>query len=93
MGPKPLGVLRRDGAEQLGTGVDVEDLVFCPVDGLGSELAVVRPVLSERAMTARPAWLGEECAAEITEALGSFDAVGGVAIDATTKPPSTIEWE
>jgi GMP synthase PP-ATPase subunit len=44
-------------------------------------------------MTARPAWIGEACAAEITEALMRFDAVGGVAIDATTKPPATIEWE
>jgi GMP synthase (glutamine-hydrolysing) len=63
------------------------------LDGEGTELVVVRPVASERAMTARPAWIGEACAAEITEALMRFDAVGGVAIDATTKPPATIEWE
>jgi len=68
-------------------------LVPCRLDGRGSELAVVRPVLSERAMTARPGWIGEECAAEIVEALSRYDEVSAVAIDVTTKPPATIEWE
>jgi len=68
-------------------------LVPLRLDGRGRELVVVRPVHSERAMTARPAWIGKECAAEITEALLEFDAVGAVAIDVTTKPPATIEWE
>ena len=63
------------------------------LDGRGSELVVVRPVLSERAMTARPAWIGEACAAEITAALLAFEQVGAVALDVTTKPPATIEWE
>ena len=54
---------------------------------------MVRPVLSERAMTARPGPLGAECAGEITEALMAFEPVGGVAVDVTTKPPATIEWE
>jgi GMP synthase PP-ATPase subunit len=44
-------------------------------------------------MTARPAWPGEACAREIAEQLLAFDDVGAVAIDATTKPPATIEWE
>jgi GMP synthase (glutamine-hydrolysing) len=68
-------------------------LVPVRLDGRGSELVVVRPIHSERAMTARPAWIGEACAAEITQALLAFDAVGAVAIDVTTKPPATIEWE
>ncbi|MCZ6601190.1 MAG: glutamine-hydrolyzing GMP synthase [Acidobacteria bacterium] len=68
-------------------------LVPLSLDGRGSELVVIRPVHSERAMTARPAWIGAECAAEITAALMAFDAVAGVAIDITTKPPATIEWE
>ncbi len=69
--------------------------VITPVrlDGRGSELVVVRPVLSERAMTARPAWIGDECAEEITHALMAFDDVSAVALDVTTKPPATIEWE
>ena len=68
-------------------------LVPLRLDGKGRELAVIRPVHSERGMTARPAWIGEACAAEITDALMEFEAVGGVAIDVTTKPPATIEWE
>jgi GMP synthase (glutamine-hydrolysing) len=68
-------------------------LVPVSLDGRGRELVVVRPVLSERGMTARPAWIGDACAREITATLMAFDAVGGVAIDATTKPPATIEWE
>jgi len=68
-------------------------LVPVSLDGRGHELVVIRPVHSERAMTARPAWIGDACAAEITEAVMAFEPVGGVAIDATTKPPATIEWE
>jgi GMP synthase (glutamine-hydrolysing) len=68
-------------------------IVPLALDGKGSEFVVVRPIHSERAMTARPAWIGDACAAEITEALLAFPEVGGVAIDVTTKPPATIEWE
>ncbi len=68
-------------------------LVPVSLDGRGHELVVIRPVHSERAMTARPAWIGEACAAEITEAVLAFEPVSTVAIDATTKPPATIEWE
>ncbi|MFQ5671309.1 MAG: glutamine-hydrolyzing GMP synthase [Acidobacteriota bacterium] len=68
-------------------------LVPVSLDGRGHELVVLRPVHSERAMTARPAWIGESCATEITGALTAFQPVSGVAIDLTTKPPATIEWE
>jgi GMP synthase (glutamine-hydrolysing) len=68
-------------------------LVPLTLDGRGTELVVLRPIHSERAMTARPAWIGARCAAAITAALMAFPAVGGVAIDVTTKPPATIEWE
>ena len=68
-------------------------LVPVSLDERGQELVVIRPVQSERGMTARPAWIGKACAAEITESLMAFEPVSGVAIDATTKPPATIEWE
>ncbi|MGQ0723432.1 MAG: glutamine-hydrolyzing GMP synthase [Candidatus Eiseniibacteriota bacterium] len=68
-------------------------LVPLRLGGKGRELVVIRPVHSERAMTARPAWIGDACAAEITDALMAFEPVGAVAIDVTTKPPATIEWE
>jgi len=68
-------------------------LVPVALDGRGAELVVVRPVHSERAMTARPAWIGDACAAEITRAILDFEPVGAIAIDATSKPPATIEWE
>ncbi len=68
-------------------------LVPVSLDGHGKELVVIRPVHSERAMTARPAWIGEACAAEIAAAAMAFEPVASVAIDATSKPPATIEWE
>jgi GMP synthase (glutamine-hydrolysing) len=68
-------------------------IVPLSLDGRGRELVVIRPIHSERAMTARPAWIGNACAREITDSLLRFDAVSAVAIDVTTKPPATIEWE
>jgi len=68
-------------------------LVPVSLDDRGHELVVIRPVHSERAMTAKAAWIGEACAAEITREILEFDSVGAVAIDATSKPPATIEWE
>lgn len=69
--------------------------VFVPLelDGKGMELAVVRPVLSERAMTARPALLPRELLGELRDSLLALPRVSGVALDLTTKPPGTIEWE
>jgi GMP synthase (glutamine-hydrolysing) len=69
--------------------------VFVPVelDGRGRDLVVVRPVLSERAMTARPALLPHALLAELAEVLAKLPHVSGVTLDVTTKPPGTIEWE
>jgi GMP synthase (glutamine-hydrolysing) len=62
------------------------------LDGRRGELIVVRPVHSERAMTAKPA----ELPPPVREALrGILDLPGvvGLGLDLTTKPPGTIEWE
>ncbi len=57
------------------------------------ELVVVRPVLSERAMTARPYPLPEPVLVDLREDILSLDGVSGLALDITSKPPGTIEWE
>ncbi len=63
------------------------------VDGRGSELIVLRPVLSERAMTARPAQLPAALVRELRSEILALPGVSGLCIDVTTKPPGTIEWE
>jgi GMP synthase (glutamine-hydrolysing) len=69
--------------------------VFVPLEmnGKGCEFVVIRPVLSERAMTARPALLADEVLIEIRDQILKLPNISGVAVDVTTKPPGTIEWE
>ncbi len=68
-------------------------LVPVTVDGQGDELVIVRPIRSERGMTASPVELPEPLLRELEESLGALPGVAGVALDVTTKPPGTIEWE
>ena len=68
-------------------------LVPMTIDGRGEELVIVRPVHSERAMTATPGNLPPAMRRELGESLLALDGVAGWAIDLTTKPPGTIEWE
>jgi len=63
------------------------------LDGRGEELVILRPVLSERGMTARPAALPAALIDEIREPILSLPGVSGLVLDLTTKPPGTIEWE
>jgi GMP synthase (glutamine-hydrolysing) len=63
------------------------------IDGHGHELVILRPVLSERGMTARPAPLPAPLIDEIREPILSLLGVSGLVLDLTTKPPGTIEWE
>jgi len=63
------------------------------IDGRGEELVILRPVLSERGMTARPASLPPALIDEIREPILSLPGVSGLVLDLTTKPPGTIEWE
>ena len=62
-------------------------------DGEGEEYVVLRPVLSERAMTARPAPLPVKLLTVVAAAIRALPGVSGVGIDVSTKPPGTIEWE
>jgi GMP synthase (glutamine-hydrolysing) len=57
------------------------------------EMVVVRPILSERAMTARPFPLPVPILEEIRDKIMALPGVSGVALDITSKPPGTIEWE
>jgi len=63
------------------------------LDGHGQELVIVRPVYSERAMTARAAPLPAALIAELRERILALPGVSGLALDVTSKPPGTIEWE
>jgi len=68
-------------------------LVPLTAPGRGDEFVVIRPVLSERAMTAAPAELPSAVRAELRDALMALPGVWGVGLDVTSKPPGTIEWE
>lgn len=77
-----------------------DDIWQCPtvmvplrIDGRGREFVIIRPIHSERAMTARPARLPESLIAELRDAILALPGVSGLALDVTSKPPGTIEWE
>jgi GMP synthase (glutamine-hydrolysing) len=63
------------------------------MNGRGEEVVIVRPVHSERAMTAQPAALPEALIAALRDQILALPGVGGLGLDVTTKPPGTIEWE
>jgi GMP synthase (glutamine-hydrolysing) len=68
-------------------------LVPLVLDGKGAELVIVRPIKSERAMTATAAELPGQLLNEIRETVLAWPEVSGLAVDLTSKPPGTIEWE
>ncbi len=68
-------------------------LVPLEVDGSGGELVVVRPVHSQRAMTAQPVELPAAVLGELREEILALPGVSSLALDITSKPPGTIEWE
>ncbi|NOZ01221.1 MAG: glutamine-hydrolyzing GMP synthase [Deltaproteobacteria bacterium] len=68
-------------------------MVPLEVDGHGREFVIVRPIHSERAMTATPASLPPALLDELRREILALDGISGLALDLTTKPPGTIEWE
>jgi GMP synthase (glutamine-hydrolysing) len=68
-------------------------LVPLALGGAGRELVIVRPIHSERGMTAIPAALPPALLAELREKVLALPGVSGLALDVTSKPPGTIEWE
>jgi len=67
-------------------------LVPMAVDGEG-ECAVLRPVLSQEAMTARFADLPWDLVEEMGHRIAALPGIAAVFYDVTHKPPGTIEWE
>lgn len=59
----------------------------------GDECVVLRPIVSQEAMTARAVPLRNETIEMITEGASKIDGIGDLFIDLTHKPPATIEWE
>jgi GMP synthase (glutamine-hydrolysing) len=57
------------------------------------ELVVIRPVKSLRAMTATPVEFPPPVLEHLRAAILALPGVSGLALDITSKPPGTIEWE
>ncbi len=82
--------LRRHG---LYDGIWQCPTVLVPVSFGGGEMVVIRPVWSERAMTAEVAELPDVYLKDVVPQLISIPGIGSGAVDVTSKPPGTIEWE
>jgi GMP synthase (glutamine-hydrolysing) len=63
------------------------------VNSAGGECAVIRPIVSQEAMTARFAPLAQKTIDTIVEQASKIDGIGDLFFDITHKPPATIEWE
>lgn len=59
----------------------------------GDECVVLRPIVSQEAMTARFVPLSLETLDSIVEKASLIEGLGDVFFDVTHKPPATIEWE
>ena len=68
-------------------------LVPLEIDGKGQEFCILRPILSERAMTATAAELPAALLDELRRDILALPGISGLAYDLTSKPPGTIEWE
>ncbi len=68
-------------------------LVPLEIDGQGEELCIVRPILSERAMTATAAELPAALLDDLRRDILALPGISGLSYDLTSKPPGTIEWE
>ncbi|HSG49026.1 MAG TPA: glutamine-hydrolyzing GMP synthase [Longimicrobiales bacterium] len=57
------------------------------------ETIVLRPIYSARAMTATPVRLPPSLIDELRTSILALPGITGLALDITSKPPGTIEWE
>lgn len=63
------------------------------VNNDGNECVVLRPIVSQEAMTARFVPLRKETLDLIISEASDIEGVGDLFFDITHKPPATIEWE
>lgn len=84
----------------LGTGTSVNQMpvVMFPVGfGLPGRSIALRPFITQDFMTGRPAVPGKDLPLDMLHdmirQLGSLPGVSRVALDLTSKPPATTEWE
>ncbi|MFH2051747.1 MAG: glutamine-hydrolyzing GMP synthase [bacterium] len=68
-------------------------LVPLEIDGRGRELCIVRPIQSERAMTATASELPAALLDDLRRDILALPGISGLTYDLTSKPPGTIEWE
>jgi GMP synthase (glutamine-hydrolysing) len=69
--------------------------VLLPIelDGQPGEMVIIRPIISERGMTAAPVELPTHLLLELRGRILDLPGVSSLALDITSKPPATIEWE
>ena len=69
--------------------------VLLPIelDGRLGEMVIIRPIISERGMTAAPVELPTHLLSELKGRILGLQGVSSLALDITSKPPATIEWE
>lgn len=63
------------------------------VDGKNTELVILRPVMTVRAMTATVPDLPDVFYTRVRDKINILDSDFILCLDLTTKPPGTIEWE
>jgi GMP synthase (glutamine-hydrolysing) len=63
------------------------------VNTSGESCVVLRPIVSQEAMTARFTPLKDDTLATIIQKGSEIDGIGDLFFDITHKPPGTIEWE
>jgi len=68
-------------------------VVLAPIGYRYFESVILRPVVSQEAMTAHFARIDHTILKKITDAILATDSIDYVFYDITNKPPGTIEWE
>lgn len=68
-------------------------VILVPLSYNGGESVVLRPIVSEEAMTVNFYPMPQDIVEELTSRLLAIEGIDAVFYDITNKPPATIEWE